>query len=35
MEEFAVGSVPIAIAARVFGKDPTWVRAGIISGWKV
>lgn len=27
------GSVPVAIAARVYGKDPCWIRAGIISGW--
>ena len=27
------GSVPVRIAARVYGKDPAWVRAGIISGW--
>ena len=27
------GSVPVAIAARVYGKDPSWVRAGVISGW--
>lgn len=35
MEEkgFAAGSVPIAVAARVYGKDASWVRAGIISGW--
>lgn len=33
MEEFATGSVPVIVAARVFGKDPSWVRAGIISGW--
>lgn len=26
-------SVPIAIAAKVYGKDPSWVRAGIIAGW--
>lgn len=25
--------VPIAIAAKVYGKDPAWVRAGIIAGW--
>lgn len=31
--EFEKGSVPVAIAAKVFGKDPSWVRAGIISGW--
>lgn len=35
MEEikFAEGSVPVIVAARVFGKDATWVRAGIIAGW--
>ena len=26
-------SVPVAVAAKVYGKDPSWVRAGIISGW--
>lgn len=31
--EYKNGSVPIAVAARVFGKDASWVRAGIISGW--
>ncbi len=31
--EFSSGSVPIAVAARVYGKDASWVRAGIISGW--
>lgn len=30
---FPQGSVPVAVAARVYGKDPCWVRAGIISGW--
>lgn len=30
---FAKGSVPVRIAARVYGKDPAWVRAGIIGGW--
>ena len=33
MAELAVGSVPIAVAARVYGKDASWVRAGIIVGW--
>lgn len=33
MEEFAVGSVPINVVARVYGKDAAWVRAGIIVGW--
>ena len=32
-ENFMTGSVPVAVAARVYGKDATWVRAGIISGW--
>lgn len=32
-EQFASGSVPIAVAARVYGKDSSWVRAGIIAGW--
>lgn len=31
--EFPTGSVPIAVAARVYGKNPYWIRAGIISGW--
>lgn len=26
-------SVPISVAAKVFGKDPAWVRLGIVSGW--
>ena len=32
-QEFPHGSVPVAVAARVYGKDASWVRAGIISGW--
>lgn len=31
--EFAVGSVPISVVAKVYGKDASWIRAGIISGW--
>ncbi|MDU5951788.1 MAG: hypothetical protein E6Z06_02760 [Clostridiales bacterium] len=31
--EFGTGSVPVSVAAKVYGKDPTWIRAGIISGW--
>ena len=27
------GSVPVMVAAKVYGRDPAWVRAGIISGW--
>lgn len=30
---FERGSVPVSVAARVYGKDPCWVRAGIIAGW--
>ncbi len=30
---FPKGSVPVGVAAKVYGKDPSWVRAGIISGW--
>lgn len=30
---FGKGSVPILVAANVYGKDPSWVRAGIISGY--
>lgn len=30
---FGPGSVPVAVAARVFGKDACWVRAGIITGY--
>lgn len=29
---FETGSVPVRVAARVYGKDASWVRAGIISG---
>lgn len=30
---FAPGSVPVYEAARILGKEATWVRAGIIAGW--
>lgn len=30
---FGSGSVPIAVVAKVYGKDVSWVRAGIISGY--
>ena len=32
-QKFASGSVPVSVAARIFGKDASWVRAGIIAGW--
>ena len=33
MKDFHVGSVPVSVVAKVYGKDPSWVRAGIISGY--
>lgn len=33
MDGYSSGSVPIAVVAKVYGKDATWVRAGIIAGW--
>lgn len=33
MIEFHKGSVPISVVAKIYGKDASWVRAGIISGW--
>lgn len=27
------GSVPVRVAAKVYGKDPAWVRTGIVAGW--
>lgn len=30
---FPPGSVPVAVAAKVFGKDANWVRTGIVMGW--
>lgn len=32
-QEFAKGSVPISVAAKIYGKDPCWIRSGIIEGW--
>lgn len=31
--KFAEGSVPVRIAAHVYGKDSSWVRTGIVAGW--
>ena len=33
MEDLSNGCVPVNVAAKVFGKDQCWVRAGIICGW--
>lgn len=32
-ELYECGSVPIKVVARIYGKDASWVRAGIIAGW--
>ena len=32
-EQFPTGSVPVSVAARVYGKGASWVRAGVISRW--
>ena len=31
--EFHHGSVPVIVAARVYGKDSSWIRTGIVCGW--
>lgn len=31
--EFVTGYIPVAEAAKILKKDPTWVRQGIIGGW--
>ena len=33
MEDICNGNVPVSVAARVYGKDACWVRAGLICGW--
>ena len=33
MNEFALGSVPVSVVAKIYGKEASWVRAGIIEGW--
>lgn len=30
---FINGSVPVCIVARIYGKDASWVRTGIVMGW--
>lgn len=30
---FVKGSVPVSVAAKIYGKDSSWIRAGIIAGW--
>ena len=31
--EFATGNIPVKTAAKILGKAPQWVQAGIICGW--
>lgn len=31
--ELHYGNVPVSVAAKVYGKDPQWIRAGLISGY--
>lgn len=31
--EFSEGSVPVKVAAKVYGRNPQWIRAGIITGY--
>jgi len=31
--KFPIGSVPVSVAARVYGKDPAWIREGLKAGW--
>lgn len=33
MGRFGIGSVPVAVVAKVYGRDASWVRAGLIAGW--
>ena len=28
-----IGSVPVSITVKVYGKDASWVRAGLITGY--
>lgn len=32
-EKYSNGSVPVSVVAGIYGKDASWIRAGIISGW--
>ena len=31
--EFGEKSIPVAVAAKVMGREATWIQAGLISGW--
>lgn len=30
---FLSGSVPVSVAAKVYQKDASWVRTGLVVGW--
>ena len=30
---FNTGHMPVVIAADIFGKDASWIRAGLVNGW--
>lgn len=30
---FPAGSVPVSVSARVYGKEASWIRAGIVTGY--
>lgn len=30
---FEKGNVPVIVAAKVYRKDPAWIRKGIVEGW--
>ena len=32
-KDFKRGSVPVKLVARIYGKNPEWVRNGIITGY--
>ena len=32
-QEFEKGGVPVKIVAQIYGKDASWVRAGLITGY--
>ena len=30
---FSEGSVPVCIAAKVYGKDASWIRRRVVANW--
>ena len=33
LPEFPQKGVPVSVAAKVYGKDPDYIKSGIIAGW--